>query len=572
MPFKTEHAARIQTTSGVTNIRRVKGLDDGVSAIVGTKNGKGVEVSIRFDKTKFSETRAKKWLEDNNYKPIKFEPAISGQGDYKMPYHTDKKKKEKDMMEEEEKEMEIPNPNSPDKMQKEKYAMDDLYTNREEAEKAAPAMGLEGSHTHQHRIDGENVEFFMPGKNHEEYLKAKAEMEAKQNEDKEKDMMDKDREEKMEDEDKKMEDEDEKEKKMSKGEDCDCDNDIEVCDDSCEDDPKNYDYNQTFNIDGVEIFSTGVWNGDKYAKKDLEAMVTNFGKTGFEPPIKLGHNEDQPEMKDGEPALGYIDKIYTAGNKLLADFKEIPQVLYDAMKRGNYKRVSSEIYWNYTNNGSVLDRVLKAVAILGTEIPAVTNLEAIENLYAKSDESQGETKLYYSPKESELMEKDITKEYQALQDKIKSLEKANAVANEELEKSRTEKKEALISQFISEQKKEGKILPSFEKQLFALLSSTTDKKVYSYSKDDETIELSQRELLQEVVTKLPKLIEFAEISAEGEFIIDRQPYNRAGDEVDRRAQLYIKHGKVEKYEDAVRLVLKEDKDLHTEYANEQVQK
>ncbi|HAI44101.1 MAG TPA: hypothetical protein DCM40_41375, partial [Maribacter sp.] len=68
--------------------------------------------------------------------------------------------------------------------------------------------------------------------------------------------------------------------------------------------------------------------------------------------------------------------------KLLADFKEIPQVLYDAMKRGNYKRVSSEIYWNYTNNGSVLDRVLKAVAILGTEIPAVTNLEAIENLYA----------------------------------------------------------------------------------------------------------------------------------------------------------------------------------------------
>tara|TARA_R100000805_G_C3619827_1_gene123159 strand:+ start:875 stop:2617 length:1743 start_codon:yes stop_codon:yes gene_type:complete len=576
MPFKKEHAARIKSPSGFSDFRRVPNLDDGVDAIVGIKDGKSTIQSIRFDKTKFSETQAKKWLEKNRYVAIKFEPAISGQGDFKMPYHDDKEK-DKDM-EKKEKEMEIPNPTSPDKMEKEKYAMDDLYTDREEAEKAAPAMGLEGAHTHEHRIDGKNVEFFMPGKNHEEYLKAKAEMEAKDNEDKdkdkEKDMMDKDKEEKMEDEDKdkKMEDEkkmedkdeDEDEKKMSKGDDCDCEEEKEICDDSCEEDSKEHSIKQSYNLDGIEIFSTGVWNGDKYTKKDLQAMVNNFSKTGFEPPIKLGHNEEQPEMKDGEPALGYIDKIYMVGTKLLADFKEIPQVLYDAMKRGNYKRVSSEIYWNYKNNGSVLDRVLKAVAILGSEIPAVSNLEAIQGLYSK-EVGEGQVKQYYSEKESELMEQDISKEYQQLQEKVKSLEEANKKAYSELEEINKAQKEKRISDFVSEQKESGRVLPNFEKELNALLSSATDTKVYSYSKGEETIELSQIDLVEKIFSSMPKLIEFGEISDEGEFVVDRQPYEIAGDEVDRRANLYITKGKAKNYSEALELVFKEDEQLKKEY-------
>ena len=90
MPFKKEHAARIKSPSGFSDFRRVPNLDDGVDAIVGIKDGKSTIQSIRFDKTKFSETQAKKWLEKNRYVAIKFEPAISGQGDYKMPYHDDK--------------------------------------------------------------------------------------------------------------------------------------------------------------------------------------------------------------------------------------------------------------------------------------------------------------------------------------------------------------------------------------------------------------------------------------------------------------------------------------------------
>ena len=490
-----------------------------------------------------------------------------------MPKHDEEKKEE--MEKEKDEDMQINNPNTPDKMEKdeEKYAVEDMYSTKALAEERAKEMGGEGSHEHVHIVDEKEMVLYMPFPSHDEYLKAKEEME-KDNEkdDKEKEMKDKEKEEEMvgdhdDDKEKDMEEEDEDEKKMSDQQ-CDCDDSKEICDDACKPAVANHALEQTFNINGVEIFSTGVWNGDKYSKKDLDAMVKNFDETGFQPPLKLGHNEEQPEMKDGAPALGYVDKIYTTGNKLLADFKELPKKVYEAIKRGNYKRVSSEIYWNYKNNGSVLDRVLKAVALLGSEIPAVTNLEAIEGLYAK-DNGSGEVKRHYTEKESELMEKDISKEYQELQDKVKALEEANQKAYNELEETRKAQKQDRINQFISDQKEAGKVLPVFEKELEALLSSATESKVYSYTIEENTVELSQLELVEKIFSSLPEIVSFAEISTDGEFVVDRQPYTNAGDEVDRRANLYMSKGKAKDYSEAIELVFKEDSELKEDYYKQQ---
>ena len=71
--------------------------------------------------------------------------------------------------------------------------------------------------------------------------------------------------------------------------------------------------------------------------------------------------------------------------------------------------------------------------------------------------------------------------------------------------------------------------------------------------------------MESIIESLPKLVEFAEISESGEFIVDRLPYDNAGDEVDRRAKLYIKHGKASKYSEALDLVLKDDESLKAEY-------
>ena len=445
----------------------------------------------------------------------------------------------------------------------EKFAMDDLYTSAEKAEEKAKAMGISGSHMHIHKVDDKEIRLYMPGESHEEYMKAKEKMMGAHEDD----------------EDKEMGAHEEPENKMAitpkdvhtkrpigayQQSDCDCEDNKEVCD--CKEEQKNNAVEQTFNLNGVEIFSTGIWNGDRYSEKDLDAMIENFDDVGFEPPVKLGHNEEQSELQDGQPALGYISKIYKVGSKLVADFKELPKKVYDAIKRGNYKRVSSEIYWNYKANGSTFNRVLKAVALLGADIPAVTNLESIEGLY--SNMGTGEIKYHYNGKESEIMEeKHDTISMDEHKEKLAELQKEKEEVMKEYQAHKDEIKKSKIASYMEELKAEGKILPVQSKEVEALLTTATDEKVYSYSQDEKEISLSQFELLTKILDANPKLVEFAEVSEEGETVL-AENYDNAGLEVDRRAKLYLDQKKAENYGEAIKAVLKADEELAEKYENE----
>ena len=603
MPFKNEHAARIRSASGFDKIRRVVDLDDGVDAIVGIKDGKSRELSIRFDKTKYSVTQAKAWLRRNNYEPILFEPA---RRDNNMPYHDEKEMmpkedkemgahldKEKEMgahedkdkemgAHEEEKEMDKHDKGS--RVAKGLYALEDLYMEEKDAEEAAEKMGISGSHAHVHEINDKEVTFYMPGRNHEEYMEAKKKMEdmaahedeKEMGKDKEKEMGAHDKDEKeMMDHGKKKKDEEEEMSITAKDvhidkplaayskDVCDCEEQKENCD--CDEVQKNNAIEQTFNINGVEIFSTGVWNGDRYTQKDLDSMIKNFDEVGFEPPVKLGHNDEQTELKDGQPALGYIDKIYKVETKLVADFKELPKKVYEAIKRGNYKRVSSEIFWNYKANGNTFNRVLKAVALLGAEVPAVTNLQSMTGLY--SNMGTGEVKTYYDGKESEIMEESKTISVEKYEEEISQLRAEKEEVMKEYQAHKDEIKKENISKYIEELKTEGKILPIQYKEVEALLSTATEEKVFTYSKEDKEVELSQFELVRSILDNMPKVVEFAEISESIEEEV-LENYDNAGAEVDRRAKLYVSKGKAKDYSEALKLVLEGDKTLADKYEEE----
>lgn len=147
----------------------------------------------------------------------------------------------------------------------------------------------------------------------------------------------------------------------------------------------------TIEIKGAEIFATGTWNSDVYNLSDLEAMVEAFGKVGFEPPVKAGHEEGQEQNDEirrklfGVPALGYVKRLYLSGKKLLADLGDVPARFGQLIKAGAYKRISAEIFWNYNDEstGKKWPRVLKAISFLGADIPALTNLKAVESLYKR---------------------------------------------------------------------------------------------------------------------------------------------------------------------------------------------
>src|SRR3990167_797091 len=111
-------------------------------------------------------------------------------------------------------------------------------------------------------------------------------------------------------------------------------------------------------------------------------MIRAFQQMKFKPPLKLGHAEDQKMLqKDGLPAAGWVSALYRVGEKLLADFIDIPEKIWKLIENKAYKNVSSEIFWNIEIDGTLYRRMLAGVALLGADMPAVTNLAGIQALY-----------------------------------------------------------------------------------------------------------------------------------------------------------------------------------------------
>ncbi|MDZ4342343.1 MAG: hypothetical protein U1E51_07885 [Candidatus Binatia bacterium] len=123
-------------------------------------------------------------------------------------------------------------------------------------------------------------------------------------------------------------------------------------------------------IKGVEIFATGTHNGDQYTQQDLDDMVAAFSSLDFRPAIKVGHTKDSP----GSPAYGWVTNLKRVGEKLYADFESMHDSVVEAIRAKAYDRVSSEIYFNLKRGAKTFRRALKAVALLGSEVPAVANL------------------------------------------------------------------------------------------------------------------------------------------------------------------------------------------------------
>lgn len=81
MPYRNEHAARIQSPGKYKRTRRKNNVfGKGVDVLYGVpKSGGSVDVqSIRFDADHFSIPQVKQWLEKHDFKALKLEPATRG--------------------------------------------------------------------------------------------------------------------------------------------------------------------------------------------------------------------------------------------------------------------------------------------------------------------------------------------------------------------------------------------------------------------------------------------------------------------------------------------------------------
>lgn len=134
-------------------------------------------------------------------------------------------------------------------------------------------------------------------------------------------------------------------------------------------------------LTGVKIFATGIWNRQEWTKRHLKSMAEAFKalKNVHRVPLKFGHNKDQ-KMTDGLPALGWVDNVYLSndGETLLADFADMPDIVYKAIKSKLYRKLSIEMRQFVSYKAQQFESVLAGVALLGADIPAVNTLGDLE--------------------------------------------------------------------------------------------------------------------------------------------------------------------------------------------------
>lgn len=150
----------------------------------------------------------------------------------------------------------------------------------------------------------------------------------------------------------------------------------------------------------AEIFAAGNWDGSggltEFTVDDLQKIAANFQtlREVHKPPLKFGHDEEQNLLgqSDGDPAIGWVSNLKVVGQKLVATFSDVPSKVWDLIQANRYRKVSAEIYQDVKFKGNPIGPVLRAVALLGADIPAVSSLADLHALMM----SQPSAKLEFS--------------------------------------------------------------------------------------------------------------------------------------------------------------------------------
>jgi hypothetical protein len=195
---------------------------------------------------------------------------------------------------------------------------------------------------------------------------------------------------------------------------------------------------------GRHIFRSGTWNGQEFTNSDLDDIVNNFAKLRevHHVPLKFGHDADHSGDKspDGQPAIGWIERVYRKGSDLFADFSHVPKVVMEAIDAKRFRTVSVEVMKNTKLDGKKIKTwFLDAVALLGADQPAVAGLKDLADLTVLSRSSfEGGSRVLFSKagkfysqhEDSEMDPKDlnaaIDKAMAPLRDSIDELKSDNA--------------------------------------------------------------------------------------------------------------------------------------------------
>jgi len=340
-------------------------------------------------------------------------------------------------------------------------------------------------------------------------------------------------------------------------------------------------------IEGVEIFATGKHRGSEVINitdNDLAEMVNSFnelsGAGGFQPVLKLGHDDVQKFFgaRKGAPNLGFVEKLRIEGSKILADFTNVPDALFDLIKSRRFNSVSIEMFPKTEFNGKQFKNVLTAVALLGAELPAVKGLKDLAATLFTEEVESG-----FEGEKIELKEQDMPATYN--QEQLDALvEAAVAKTKDEVRAEFTDQVATITEErddAVNGQKTAEDALRTFEddtrKSNAAAMvdKAIEDGKLLPKQKDaalafalnlSGTVKLGNEEksltvLFNEFIDGLPTKVELGEKGSGG----SKETFSTAASEVDVKARAKQAEKDGMDYATARNIVLSEDEDLKQRY-------
>lgn len=120
--------------------------------------------------------------------------------------------------------------------------------------------------------------------------------------------------------------------------------------------------------DWIEVFKTGLHtdssgNKKNWTQEELHVIASKYNPAFREAPVCIGH------PRDNKPSWAWVKGMKVAGDKLLAQFRDIVPEFKDLLEKKMFKKRSISLYPDLT---------LRHIAFLGAAQPAVPGLKDIQ--------------------------------------------------------------------------------------------------------------------------------------------------------------------------------------------------
>jgi hypothetical protein len=275
---------------------------------------------------------------------------------------------------------------------------------------------------------------------------------------------------------------------------------------------------------------------------------------------------------------------------VIGKFTDVPRVAVMAIQQRRYRRISPEIYENYSNpnleGGKNKGLSFRRISLLGADIPEIKTLadvvafgeEPLKILFAEPQEDQMDQaaieKLVKDAADAARAESD--KKFKAFEESQKGAFDTMKAENEQLKKDNQSiaqahaqgllaQRSTTISAFIEVQKAAGRILPAWETAgLKKFMETLDDRKVLKFSEASDAKEMSPMSFFQEFLKGLPKVVRLSELTDDdlGKIAEEKNADKGDGDKLNVKLDLEVKKfiesekkgGTVLSYAEALRAV------------------